>query len=254
MAYTVKKISELSGVSIRTLHFYDEIGLLRPAYYGSNGYRYYEKEQLMRLQQILFFRELDFELGQIKKILGKGDFDQLVALTSHRKVLQRNLERTKKLIKTIDQTVDHLKGRTKMREKDLYAGFSKEKQEEYEKYLVERFGESAKKHITESRENMKNWTKADGERVKKEMDELCQNLVTLIEKGEKPSSLEAQDCVKRHLSWLKQFWTPNKESYAGHAQLIVDSELRKFYDAYHPDLATFLSEGIKFFVTTNCCL
>lgn len=254
MAYTVKKISELSGVSIRTLHFYDEIGLLKPAYYGSNGYRYYEEEQLLRLQQILFFRELDFELGQIKKILGSGDFDQLVALTSHRKVLQRNLERTKKLIKTIDQTVDHLKGRKKMKEKDLYQGFSKEKQKEYEKYLVERFGESAKKHIAESRENVKNWTKADSDRVKEEMAELCKDLVALIEKNEKPSSLAAQNCVELHFKWLKQFWTPNKESYSGHAQLIVDSELRKFYDAYHPDLATFLSEGIKVFVTTNCCI
>ncbi len=254
MAYTVKKISELSGVSIRTLHFYDEIGLLKPAYNGSNGYRYYEEEQLLRLQQILFFRELDFELGQIKKILASGDFDQLVALTSHRKVLTRNLERTRKLIKTIDKTIDHLKGKRKMQEKDLYEGFSKEKQEEYEKYLVDRFGESAKKHIAESRETMKNWTKADGERVKGEMDKLCKDLVALIEKKEEPSSPAAQNCIKRHFNWLKQFWTPNKQSYAGHAELIVDSELRKFYDAYHLELASFLSEGIKVFVAKSSYL
>ena len=107
MAYTVAKLAQLSGISVRTLHWYDEIGLLKPAYHGSNGYRYYEEEQLLTLQQILFFRELGFELKQIQKILGRTDFDQIVALRSHRQVLQKNLERTQKLIKTIDKTSKH---------------------------------------------------------------------------------------------------------------------------------------------------
>ena len=89
MAYTVTKLAKISGVSVRTLHWYDEVGLLKPAYYGSNGYRYYEEEQLLILQQILFFRELGFELKQIQKILGRSDFDKIAALSSHRKVLQK---------------------------------------------------------------------------------------------------------------------------------------------------------------------
>lgn len=84
MAYTVKKLAKISGVSVRTLHWYDEVGLLKPAYHGSNGYRYYEEEQLLILQQILFFRELGFELKQIRKVLGRTDFDKMVALSSHR--------------------------------------------------------------------------------------------------------------------------------------------------------------------------
>jgi DNA-binding transcriptional MerR regulator len=87
MAYTVAKLAQISGVSIRTLHWYDEVGLLKPAYYGSNGYRYYEEEQLLILQQILFFRELGFELKQIQRVLGRSDFDKRVALSSHREVL-----------------------------------------------------------------------------------------------------------------------------------------------------------------------
>src|ERR1700686_1785965 len=85
MGYTVKKMSELSGVTVRTLHFYEEADLLKPAYYGSNGYRYYEEKELLQLQQILFFKELGFSLKQIQKVLGPDDFDQLSALYSHRK-------------------------------------------------------------------------------------------------------------------------------------------------------------------------
>src|SRR5215475_15306500 len=105
MAYTVKKLAEMSGVSVRTLHFYDEVGLLKPAYLGANGYRFYEEAQLLTLQQILFYRELGFELKQIKRILGQSDFDKVTALESHRKVLRRDLARTRKLIATIDKTI-----------------------------------------------------------------------------------------------------------------------------------------------------
>src|ERR1041384_358604 len=97
MAYTVKRVAAMSGVSVRTLHFYDETGLLKPAYIGTNGYRFYEEPQLLMLQQILFYRELGFELKQIRRILGRADFEKVAALQSHRKVLQKNLARTRKL-------------------------------------------------------------------------------------------------------------------------------------------------------------
>src|SRR6185295_16987624 len=113
MAYTVKKLAAMSGVSVRTLHFYDESGLLKPAYVGANGYRFYEEPQLLALQQILFYRELGFELKQIKWILQKPDFDRIAALESHRKILRKNLARTRELIGTIEKTIEHLKGNKK---------------------------------------------------------------------------------------------------------------------------------------------
>src|SRR6266852_4949617 len=115
MAYTVKQVAAMSGVSVRTLHFYDESGLLKPAYHGANGYRFYEEAQLLILQQILFYRELGFELKQIKRVLGRSDFDKVAALESHRKVLRKNLTRTRQLIVTIDKTIEHLKGNKKMK-------------------------------------------------------------------------------------------------------------------------------------------
>ncbi len=248
MVYTVAKLAKISGVSIRTLHWYDEIGLLKPAYHGAGGYRYYGEEQLLTLQQILFFRELGFELKQIASILKRGDFDRMAALSSHRKVLQKNVERTKKLIKTIDVTIEHLKGTKKMKDEEMYYGFSKEKQAEYEKQIIERFGEQGKALTEESRRNVKNWSKADWEDSKKEFDSICEELTALLQKKCASDSREVLSVIRRHYKWLKRFWTPTKESYAGHGQFIEDSEFSKAYEAYHPQLPRYISEAIQFFV------
>lgn len=123
MAYTVKQVAEMSGVSVRTLHFYDESGLLKPARTGANGYRFYEEPELLTLQQILFFRELGFELKEIRRILGSADFQQVDALRSHRKVLEASMARTRQLLETIDTTITHLNGRTDMTSEQLFEGF-----------------------------------------------------------------------------------------------------------------------------------
>ena len=246
MAYTVKKLSKLSGVSIRTLHFYDEIGLLKPAYYGENGYRYYEEKQLLLLQQILFFRELGFELKKIQKLLGRSDFDQLVALCSHREVLQKNLERTKELIETIDKTIQHLKGTKTMEDKEMYAGFSKEKQAEYEKYLVERFGESVKIPLAESKRKTEKWSEADWRRVKDEGEAINRALAELVDY--EPNAAEVQTLIDQHYAWIKRFWTPNRRSYIELGELYDDHpDFQKFFAASHPKLARFLADAMRYY-------
>ncbi|MFZ0565318.1 MAG: MerR family transcriptional regulator [Chlamydiales bacterium] len=247
MAYTVKKLAKLSGVSVRTLHWYDEVGLLKPAYYGSNGYRYYEEEQLLALQQILFFKELGFELKQIQNILVRDDFSKIVALSSHRQVLLKNKIRIQKLIKTIDKTIEHLKGNKKMNEKEIYDGFDKEKQKEYERQLIERFGDSIKKHFRECEENTKNWDKSDWEASHIKFDVICKELTRLLEVHASPKSKEVQDQVGKHFEWISQFWTPTKESYTAHGQLIIDSELSEAYKKYHEGMPEFVAEGIRAF-------
>ena len=124
MAYTVKQVAAMSGVSVRTLHFYDEMSLLKPAHYGANGYRFYEEPQLLTLQQILFYQELGFQLKEIKRVLGQAEFEKITALRSHRMVLQKNLTRTRRLIETIDKTVQYLEGGTRMKNEDIFGGFS----------------------------------------------------------------------------------------------------------------------------------
>jgi DNA-binding transcriptional MerR regulator len=124
MGYTVKEVAAMSGVSVRTLHFYDETALLKPAYTKANGYRVYEEPQLLMLQQILFYRELGFELKRIKEILGQPKFEKAAALKSHRKVLEENAARTRTLIETVDKTISHLKGTKKMKSEEMFTGFS----------------------------------------------------------------------------------------------------------------------------------
>lgn len=250
MAYTVTKLAKISGVSVRTLHWYDQVGLLRPAYHGTNGYRFYEEEQLLMLQQILFFRELGFELKQIEKILKRGDFDRIKALSSHRQVLQKNVERTKRLIRTIDRTIEHLKGTKKMKDHEIYLGFSNEKQDEYQKYLINRFGSKIEDSIKEGNQKVKNMSKDDFEKSKKEWVHILDDLAKLWKKQASAGSLDVQKIIRRHYDWLKKYWTPDRYSYAGMGEGYTGFEWKdvfKIYDPEHPKLALFFAEGIRIF-------
>jgi len=247
MAYTVKKLATMSGVSVRTLHFYDEAGLLKPARVGANGYRFYEEAQVLTLQQILFYRELGFELKQIKRILGRSDFDRIAALESHRKVLRKNMARTRELIVTIDKTIEHLKGTKKMKSQEMFAGFDPKQQEKHEQYLIDRFGEGMKEGIAQSKQKVKNWTKANWEKSGADFSGICQDLVALMGRRLPGDSREVQDVIRRHYEWLKQFWTPDRESYAGHGRMIVDSDLRKAYEAHDTELPEFMAAAMTIF-------
>jgi DNA-binding transcriptional MerR regulator len=239
MDYTVKKLAKISGVSVRTLHYYDEIGLLQPSYIKPNGYRYYREKELLQLQQILFFRELGFELKKIAQILRKGDFDKMAALHAQKKVLHSEIERMGELIHTIDRTIGHLGGKKKMKEEEMYHGFNQEKQAEYERQVMEYFGEKAKTHIEESKENVKNWNKSDWQQSENEFEKICLDLAELMKKKE--------DVIRRHYQWLQQFWTPTKETYIQHGKFIVDSELREAYKKFHPQMPEFIAQAIREF-------
>lgn len=252
MAYTVKKLAQFSGVSVRTLHWYDEVGLLHPAYYGSNGYRYYEEEQLLRLQQILFYRELDFPLDDIKRILDGSEFDTVAALNRHKKSLLKNLDRTEQLIETIDKTILHIRGKKIMEYQELYMGFDAKTQKIYENelrgLLKEKNYEGVDEVFEESKRRVSKWKKEDWEQVKRDCDTINEDLLKAIEKGLEPSSAEVQEIVKRHHEWINNFWTPTKESYADLGDLYIDHEgFNKYYQKIHPKMATFLAEAMKIF-------
>ncbi|MCW8417566.1 MerR family transcriptional regulator [Fluoribacter dumoffii] len=247
MPYTVKKLAEISGVSSRTLRFYDEIGLLKPAYYGDNQYRYYEEEQLLILQQILFFRELGFPLDDIQRIIGSDGFDKIEALTSHKSILLESLKRTQALIKTIDKTISHIRGNLIMSEIEMYEGFNPEKQQEYEKYLLES-GRLMQKEIDDSWKNIRHWKKDNWEEHAKEGEEINLGLVRCIHNQKKADAREVQDLIQRHYNWVKQFWTPTRESYIGLSQMYLEHpDFKSFYDKFHPDLIKFLVEAMKIY-------
>ena len=251
MAYTVKKLSELSGVTIRTLHFYEEIGLLKPAYHGSNGYRYYEEKELLQLQQILFFKELGFSLKQIQKVVGRSDFDQLAALHSHRKSLSKEWEKIGVLLKTIDNTIKHLKGKKKMKDKEMFDGFNITlvKAKEGQPYsAAEKLVVQSVKNPTKSAEDVEKRGKAYYDNITKTAHALFKELGHCIEKGLDPASDEVQKIIKRHHTFAEQTHSATKEVYKAMAELYVEHpEFRKQLDPFHPNLATFMAEAMRVF-------
>jgi DNA-binding transcriptional MerR regulator len=247
MQYTVKKLAAVSGVSTRTLRFYDEIGLLKPAFYGENQYRYYEEEQLLMLQQILFFRELGFCLNDIQRIISSNDFDKIESLNTHKSILQSSLERTEQLIKTIDKTISHIRGNLIMRDVEMYDGFDAIKQQEHEHYLLEK-GTLTQVQIDDSWNKVRDWKKENWSEFQQEGEEVNQALVKTLNRNLTPDSREVQDLIQRHYAWVKNFWTPTRQSYIGLSQMYLDhADFREFYTKYHPDLVEYLVKAMKVF-------
>jgi DNA-binding transcriptional MerR regulator len=247
---TVKQLAKLSGVSVRTLHYYDEIGLLTPADVGDNGYRYYDRPEVLRLQQILFYRELGLPLAEVKKTLDDPGFDMAEALKSHREKLSDDIKRYRRLIRTIDETLDELKGDDAMSKqmKNPFQGFAPEQQAQYEEELVDRYGEGAKARIAESKARTGKLSEAEMQAVKDEGHQVNLDLVGLIGEGHEPHVEAVQDVIARHHKWVSNYWTPDAEAYAGLADLYTEHpDFRAFYDKYDERLVEFLSEAMKIY-------
>ena len=241
---TVKQLSKLAGVTPRTLHHYDEIGLLKPSRVGDNGYRYYGEESVLRLQQILFYRELGIPLEDIKKIMGRHDFDVMGALRSHREALQKQVARLNRLIHTVDNTINHLKGNKPMSNKGYFEGFSDELQAEYEKEAMQKYDPETVKSASKK---WKEYTVADKQRMGDEANALYRDLLLAIPKG--AASPEAQSCVERWRRFIEYFWIPNDEQLAGLGNLYnEDPRFKANFDKVDDRLAGFLREAINIYV------
>jgi DNA-binding transcriptional MerR regulator len=242
--FTVKQLSKLAGVTPRTLHHYDEIGLLKPSRVGENGYRYYGEESVLRLQQILFYRELGLPLEDIKKIMGRRDFDVLGALYSHKDALRKQVVRLNNLIRTVDNTIDYLKGTKEMSNRQLFEAFSDEQQAEYEKEAMLKYDPATVKAASKK---WKEYTPAEKEKMGEEANALYRDLLLAIPKG--AASPEAQSCVERWRKFIGYFWVPNDEQLAGLADLYnEDLRFKANFDKVDVRLAVFLREAINIYV------
>jgi len=243
--YTVKQVANLAGVSVRTLHYYDEIDLLKPTTVGRNGYRYYDDADLLRLQQILFFREMDLGLLQIKAILDNPDFDPLSALQAHRHALQARIDRLQTLIRTVDSTIMHLAGEVDMhKKKKLFQGFSAEQQQQYEEEAKRRYGEET---VTQSIKRWNSYTEAQKEQIKAEGGAIYLDLVKAMPTGH--ASDETQAILARWHEHIRYFYEPSIEVLGGLGQAYYDDpDFNAFFTAIHPDLPEFLSKAIAVYV------
>jgi DNA-binding transcriptional MerR regulator len=242
--HTVKQLSDLAGVSVRTLHYYDEIGLLKPSTVGENGYRYYTDDSLFRLQQILFFREMELSLLRIKEIVDEPTFDRVAALQAHRLTLQHKIDRLKTLIRTVDATISHLQGATDMSKKKIFEGFSEAKQKEYQKEAIQNWGEKVVK------DSVRLWKSYGKERQKEIMAEGGANYEALIEEMDKgPDSAEVQAILARWHQHLRYFYEPTLPLLRGLGNMYHDHPgFNATFTAMHPDLPAFLQKAINNYV------
>lgn len=251
MSYTVQKLATMAGVSVRTLHYYDQIGLLKPALIQKNGYRVYEEHELLLLQQILFFRELDFSVEEIKRILLSPTFDMRQALRDQRQLIEQKRKRLAGLLKTIDTTLTKLEQAIPMTDQDmqeLYETFGEETIKQYADEVKQKWGNT--EAYKQSMERASRMTKADYEKYKQDSDAFMKRVAATMDKG--ATSPEFQALIAEHFQSLSTWYEPNFEMYRGLAEMYVeDPRFTAYYENYREGLAKVFSEAMRFFVEEN---
>jgi DNA-binding transcriptional MerR regulator len=249
MEYTVQKLGSLAGVSTRTLRYYDEIGILKPARINSSGYRIYGQAEVDRLQQILFYRELGVSLDSIKDIVTSPSFDGANALKEHRDKLLEKKEQLDLLIANVDKTIALKEGRINMSNKEKFEGFKKKLVEDNEK----KYGEEIRQKygndtVDKSNAKVMNMSEKDHEAVTKLADQVQETLAQAFATGNPADDL-AQKAADLHKQWLTYYWSEySKEAHAGLAQMYVDDErFTAYYDVNQPGTAEFLRDAIHIY-------
>ena len=237
----------MAGVTPRTLRHYDDIGLLKPSRVGDNGYRYYGEEAVLKLQQILFYRELEFPLEEIRRIMGRRDFDVLGALQSHKDALQNQAARLNRLLVTVDNTIQHLKGEKLMSQKGLFEGFSEEEQEKLAQEAEQMYDPET---VCESNRKWKSYSAAEKEAILAEGKSIYLDLAGAMSRG--AESKEVQAVVARWHKHMQYFWSPNDEQLLGLADLYNnDPRFRENYEKVAPNLSEFMREAVTVYVESR---
>lgn len=251
--YSAKRLSKIAGISVRTLHHYDEIGLLKPAIRTNARYRLYGENELLKLQQILFYKELDFSLKEIIDILKDPDFDLSEALKGHKQALITRQKRISMMLKTIDKTMLNLKSKTMITNEELYEGFSTEKITKIRNEAIEKYGEEK---VETSENYLKKLTNEQLEQLKNEQTNIFESLFNLSDKD--PESEGVQMEIARHYNNIRKFWGTDGSSdsqwreYKGLGELyIADEQFTMIDGKTQPGFARFLSKAMTYFVHTQ---
>lgn len=248
--YTVKTVARLSGVSVRTLHHYDEIGLLKPARMGANGYRYYGREDLLRLQQILFHRELGMPLAAIAALLDDPGFDRVAALRSHRDRLRLQVARGRQLIETIDVTLAALEGAMTMDETKMYLGFAPETQARHEAWLTERYGGEMEDRVAQSKSGLAAMGASAAQDLVAQGEALEAAFARALQAGAPAGSEATQALARSWCDWIARAWNraPDRAAFEGLSRLYEDHpEFRARYEARCAGLTEYLGAALRAF-------
>lgn len=249
MEYTVQKLGKMAGISTRTLRYYDEIDILKPARISSSGYRIYGQNEVDRLQQILFYRELGIKLETIKDIVTSPTFDGAKALKEHRTQLLDKREQLDLLIANVDKTISSKEGGITMTNNEKFEGFKQklieDNEKTYGKEIREKYGDDT---VNKSNSKVKNMTQAQHFEIKRLTEEVTTTLAEAFKTGV-PSCELAQKAADLHKKWIMFYWSEySKEAHAGLAQMYVDDErFTAYYDKEVPGTAEFLRDAIHIY-------
>lgn len=238
----INEVAKLTGVTIRTLHYYDEIGLLKPSQITEAGYRLYDENALSMLQQILFFKELDFPLNEIKEIMDNPEFDITEALQYHKELLIKKRERINKLIKLVEKT---LKGESNMSFKEFDMTEIENAKNKYAKEVKERWGKTDA--YIESEKKTSGYNKDQWQEVNEESNALLKAFADNIDKT--PDSKEVQELVKEWQKFITvRFYKCTNEILQGLGQMYIgDERFKKNIDKNGVGTAEFMSEAIAIY-------
>ena len=241
MAYTVGDVSRMTRVSVRTLHHYDEIGLVKPSSRTEAGYRLYTPRDLERLQQVLFYRELTFTLEEIARLLNDPGFDRRRALLAQRDLLTERAEQARALVTLIDKTLAALNGETTMSHEDLFNGFDPAK---YEEEARERWGGTPE--FEESLRRTRRYKKEDWKNLGAEAGEIVQGFAAAMEAGVAPSDARAMDLAERHRQHISRWFYPcSFEIHVGLGDMYVaDPRFAANYEPIRTGLSAYIRDAI----------
>ncbi|MEI6578759.1 MAG: MerR family transcriptional regulator [Eubacteriales bacterium] len=251
MEYAINKLAQMSGISTRALRYYDSIGLLRPARVSSNGYRIYSQNEVDKLQQILFYREMGISLDEIKTILNAPGFDKEKALQNHLTALLQKKEQLEKLVINVGKTIDSLKGGSTMIDEEKFDGFKQklvdENEQSYGKEVREKFGDAA---IDASNTKLKGMTQEQYNTAQKLSGQINETLKAAMETGD-PACEGAQKVCELHKQWLCMYWAEGMYSKQVHKGLgemyVADERFKAYYDKIANGAAEFLRDALNIY-------
>ncbi len=251
MEYTVQKLARLAGISPRTLRFYDQSGLLRPARINSSGYRIYGEAQVSRLQQILFYRELGMGLEEIGRTLDSKDFEPLAALEAHLEALLERQTQTARLIETVQRTLEQERGGRPMTDAEKFEGFKekliRDNEEKYGQEIREKYGEEA---VAASNAKMMGMSREQYQAMEALGVELLGKLEAAVKAGEDPNREAGREAARMHRDWLGYTWGQySPEAHKGLGDMyLADERFTAYYDKAVPGCARFLRDAIHAWV------
>jgi len=241
--YTVGSVAALSGVTIRTLHHYDEIGLLSPGGRSEAGYRIYEEPDIQSLQRILFYRELGFDLKEISTIVDDPGTDELGHLRRQRKLLTERIGRLSAMVDAIDYEMEARKLDIRLTPEERLEVFGEFRPEDYAEEAEQRWGGT--EPYKESQRRVSKYTKEDWKRLKAEEEEIRARLAAALNAGLPADSEEAMAAVEAHRRHISRwFYECTYDMHRGLAEMYVgDERFRSHYDTQTPGLAAFIREA-----------